>query len=150
MTPWTKHSAEKDATAMPSYTLGETFELVREVDRYRPIYYAGASGDFNPIHIDAEVGKAAGLGGPILQGLCTLAWAVDCFARYLGDPGAVTRVHARFSRPVALEDTLTFKGVVTEASGGRLHASVRAENQRGEEVLKEVALEGRAPGQGGR
>ena len=129
---------------MPSYTVGETFELVRDVDRYRPIFYAGASGDFNPIHIDAEVALAAGLGGPILQGLCTLAWAVDCFARYLGDPGAVTKVHARFSRPVALEDTLTFKGVVKEASAGMLKATVRAENQRGEEVLKDVALEGRA------
>jgi 3-hydroxybutyryl-CoA dehydratase len=127
---------------MPSYKPGETFELVRDVDRYRPIYYAGASGDFNPIHIDAEVGRAAGLGGPILQGLCTLAWAVDCFARYLGDPGAVTRVHARFSRPVALEDTLTFKGVVTDVDGNRLKATVRAENQKGEEVLKDVRLEG--------
>ena len=128
---------------MPSYTVGETFQLVRDVDRYRPIYYAGASGDFNPIHIDAEVGRLAGLGGNILQGMCTLAWAVDCFARYLGDPGAVTRVHARFSRPVALEDTLTFQGVVTAVDGERLQALVRAENQRGEEVLKEVALEGR-------
>jgi 3-hydroxybutyryl-CoA dehydratase len=127
---------------MPSYTQGETFELVRDVDRYRPIFYAGASGDFNPIHIDADVGRAAGLGGPILQGLCTLAWAVDCFARYLGDPGAVTKVHARFSRPVALEDTLTFKGVVTDVDGNRLKATVRAENQKGEEVLKDVRLEG--------
>jgi 3-hydroxybutyryl-CoA dehydratase len=135
---------------MPSYTVGETFELVRDVDRYRPIFYAGASGDFNPIHIDAEVGRAAGLGGPILQGLCTLAWAVDCFARYLGDPGAVTKVHARFSRPVALEDTLTFQGVVKEASGGTLKVTVRAKNQRGEEVLKDVALEGRAPSGGAR
>jgi 3-hydroxybutyryl-CoA dehydratase len=130
---------------MPSYIQGETFELVRDVDRYRPLYYAGASGDFNPIHIDPEVGRLAGLGGNILQGLCTLAWAVDCFARYLGDPGAVTKVNARFSRPVALEDTLTFKGVVTEVEGTRLRATVRAENQRGDEVLKDVVLEGRSP-----
>jgi 3-hydroxybutyryl-CoA dehydratase len=135
---------------MPSYTQGETFELVRDVDRYRPIFYAGASGDFNPIHIDADVGRAAGLGGPILQGLCTLAWAVDCFARYLGDPGAVTKVHARFSRPVALEDTLTFKGVVTDVVGNRLTATVRAENQKGEEVLKDVRLEGRSQAGRGR
>ena len=134
---------------MPSYTVGEKFELVRDVDRYRPLYYAGASGDFNPIHIDPEVGRLAGLGGNILQGLCTLAWAVDCFARYLGDPGAVTRVQARFSRPVALEDTLTFRGVVTAVEGERVSASVRAENQRGEEVLKQVALEGRARPGGG-
>ena len=135
---------------MANYSVGETFELVRDVDRYRPIYYAGASGDFNPIHIDPEVGRRAGLGGNILQGLCTLAWAVDCFARFLGDPGAVTRVQARFSRPVALEDTLTFRGVVTAVDGQRVHASVRAENQRGEEVLKDVSLEGRTRPDGAR
>ncbi len=133
---------------MPSYTVGESFELVRDVDRYRPLYYAGASGDFNPIHIDPEVGRLAGLGGNILQGLCTLAWAVDCFARYLGDPGAVTRVYARFSRPVALEDTLTFKGVVTDVDGQCLKARVSAHNQRGEDVLKDVTLEGRTPAAG--
>src|SRR5271165_1276831 len=127
---------------MPSYSLGETFELVRDVDRYRPMYYAGASGDFNPIHIDPELARLAGLGGNILHGMCTLAWAVDCFARYLGDPGAVTKVHARFSRPVALEDTLRFQGVLTAVEGETLRASVRAENQRGEEVLKDVSLEG--------
>jgi len=69
---------------------GQTFSLVRECDRYRSLYYAGASGDFNPIHIDVEVGQAVGLGGVILQGLCTLAWGVDAFARFLGDPGLVT------------------------------------------------------------
>ena len=135
---------------MASHRVGETFELVREVDRYRPIYYAGASGDFNPIHIDPEVGRLAGLGGNILQGLCTLAWAVDCFARYLGDPGAVTRVQARFSRPVALDDTLTFRGVVTAIDGERVRATVRAENQRGEEVLKDVSVEGRTRPEGPR
>ena len=89
---------------------GQTFSLVRECDRYRPLYYAGASGDFNPIHIDAEVGQAAGLGGVILQGLCTLAWGVDAFARFLGDPGLVTRVKARFSKPVRPEDTVRARG----------------------------------------
>ena len=39
---------------LQDFTVGDTFELVREVDPYRPIYYAAASGDFNPIHIDRE------------------------------------------------------------------------------------------------
>ncbi|MFY2559208.1 MaoC/PaaZ C-terminal domain-containing protein, partial [Corallococcus terminator] len=60
-----------------TFQVGDTFTHVRECDLYRPIYYAGASGDFNPIHIDPEVGKVAGLDGVILQGLCTLAWAVE-------------------------------------------------------------------------
>jgi acyl dehydratase len=124
---------------------GQTFRLVRECDRYRPAYYAGASGDFNPIHIDPEVGAAAGLGGVILHGLCTMAWATDAFARFLGDPGLVTRVKVRFSRPVRLEDTLTFEGTVTEVAGRTVRARLVARNQRGEDVLRDVELEGVHP-----
>ena len=93
--------------------VGDTFTHVRECDRYRPLYYAGASGDFNPIHIDPEVGRAAGLGGVILQGLCTLGWAVEAVGLFVGDPGRVRRVRVRFSKPVRPEDTLTFQGKVT-------------------------------------
>src|SRR5262249_22764797 len=123
---------------------GQTFSLVRECDRYRSLYYAGASGDFNPIHIDVDVGQAAGLGGVILQGLCTLAWGVDAFARFLGDPGLVTGVKARFSKPVRPEDTVRFEGTVTEVSGAVVKASIVARNQSGDEVLKNVVVEGRA------
>ncbi|MCD6281169.1 MAG: MaoC family dehydratase, partial [Deltaproteobacteria bacterium] len=42
---------------------GDSFTASEEVDKYRTIYYAGASGDFNPIHIDPEFGKMVGLGG---------------------------------------------------------------------------------------
>ncbi len=41
---------------------GQTFTGSEKVDKYRPIYYAGASGDYNPIHIDPEFGKMVGLG----------------------------------------------------------------------------------------
>ena len=85
----------------------------------------------------------AGLGGVILQGLCTLAWGVDAFARFLGDPGLVTAVKARFSKPVRPEDTVRFDGTVTEVSGGRVKAAVVARNQSGDEVLKNVVVEGR-------
>ena len=44
------------------------------VDKYSPFYYAGASGDFNLIHIDNEFAKNVGLPGLILQGLCTMAF----------------------------------------------------------------------------
>lgn len=128
-----------------SISPGQTFSLIRECDRYRPFYYAGASGDFNPIHIDAEVAQAAGLGGIILQGLCTLAWATDAFARFLGDPGLVTRVKARFSKPVRPEDTIRFEGTVTEADRSMVKATIVARNQGGEEVLKAVELVGRNP-----
>ena len=105
---------------MPTpHAVGDTFTLVRTCDPYRPIYYAAASGDFNPIHIDPKVGEAAGLGGVILQGLCTLGWAVDAFTRYLGDPGKVSGVKVRFSRPVAPLDVVTFSGTVTAIADGK-------------------------------
>jgi len=114
---------------------------VRECDRYRAIYYAAASGDFNPIHLDPEVAQIAGLGGTILHGMCTMAWAVEAAVTYLGDPGKLRKVRARFSRPVAIEDTITFEGTVTSIANGRLVAEIVARNQRGEDVLKGAAVE---------
>ncbi|PZR10179.1 MAG: hypothetical protein DI536_20305 [Archangium gephyra] len=126
-----------------TYAVGDTFSLVRECDVYRPIYYAAASGDFNPIHIDPKVGEEAGLGGVILQGLCTLGWAVDAFVRYLGDPGRVAGIEVRFSRPVAPLDVVTFNGKVTSIENGVITAEINATNQRGEGVLKGVTVKGR-------
>ncbi len=124
-----------------SYCVGDTFTHVRECDRYRPLYYAAASGDFNPIHIDPDAGRAAGLGGNILQGLCTMGWAVEGFVNYLGDPGKVSRVKVRFSRPVMVEDTITIVGKVTSIEGGTLTAELTAKNQKGDDVLKNTVVE---------
>lgn len=115
---------------------GESFTHQRECDPYRPIYYAAASGDFNPIHIDPEVGQQAGLGGAILHGMCTMAWAVEAAVNFLGDPGALKRCRARFSRPVSPGDALRFEGRITGAEGGRVQGEIAARNQKGEDVLK--------------
>ena len=120
---------------------GDTFTHVRECDTYRPIYYAAASGDFNPIHLDKAVGEMAGLGGVVLHGMCSMAWAVEAAIKYLGDPGKLRKVRVRFSRPVALDDTITFQGKVTSLENGRLTAEILAKNQRGEEVLKGATIE---------
>lgn len=126
-----------------SHAVGDTFTLVRTCDAYRPLYYAAASGDFNPIHIDPRVGLEAGLGGVVLQGLCTLGWAVDAFIGYLGDPGRVSGVKVRFSRPVAPADVVTFTGTVVSLENGKLVAEIAAKNQRGEDILKGAIVEGR-------
>jgi acyl dehydratase len=121
--------------------VGDTFSHRRECDRYRPIYYAGASGDFNPIHIDREVGEQAGLGGAILQGMCTMGWAVEAAVSYLGDPGKLRRFRVRFSRPVAAGDVIQFNGKITAVDGKRLKGEISAKNQRGEDVLKGAVFE---------
>jgi acyl dehydratase len=124
------------------FTVGQSFTLVREVDRYRPIYYAAASGDFNPIHIDPRVGRAAGLGGAILQGMCTHAWLSDACVAWFGDPARVRKVRARFAKPVKPGDTITFTGRCTAVEGETVRVEFEARNQRGEEVLKRAAAEG--------
>lgn len=124
-----------------NFKVGDTFTHERECDRYLPIYYAAVSGDFNPIHIDKEVGEIAGLGGSVLHGMCTLAWAVEAAAQFVGDPGKIRRVKTRFSRPVAPEDTVRFQGKVTSLEGGRLVAEISATNQRDQEVLKNTTVE---------
>jgi acyl dehydratase len=130
---------------MPKFEPGETFSHERTCDRYRPIYYAGASGDFNPIHIDPEVGQVAGLGGVILQGLCTLAWATEAAVNFAGDPGAVKKIRVRFSKPVLLEDTVKFEGKVASVTDGVVRTEITARNQRGEDVLKGSSVEFRLP-----
>ena len=122
-------------------SVGDTFTHVRECDKYRPIYYAAASGDFNPIHIDAEAGKAAGLGGAILQGLCTLSWAVEGVVNHVQDATRIAKVKVRFSRPVMIDDTVTYTGKVTAIDGGKITVEVQAKNQTGEDVLKGAVVE---------
>lgn len=124
---------------------GDVFTLVRTCEPLTPIYFAAASGDFNPIHLDETKAKEAGLGGVILQGLCTLSWAVDAFARYLGDPAMVRSIAVRFSRPVSVGDVITFTGSVTSTEGDRVQAELRAVNQHGLSVLKGVRVEGGSP-----
>jgi 3-hydroxybutyryl-CoA dehydratase len=124
------------------FRAGETFELTREADRYRPVYYAAVSGDFNPIHIDPEVGRAAGFPGAILQGMCTMAWLADACTVYLGDPARVKRLRVRFSRPVVVGDVVTFRGRCVAVEGPVVRLEVEARNQRGEEVLTGASAEG--------
>jgi len=126
---------------LQDFTVGDTFALVREVDAYRPIYYAAASGDFNPIHIDPAIGQLAGYQGVILQGMCTFSWLADACTAYLGDPARLRRVRARFTKPVQVGDVLTFKGRCAAVDGGTVKLEISATNQRGEEVLKGAVAE---------
>ena len=109
-----------------NYTISKEikpFEV--EVDKYRPYYYAGASLDFNLIHIDDEFAKKVGLGGIILQGLCTMAYV---YRAVMGDkdPSSIKKLKVRFRLPVKPLDKITVKGKITD---------LVAENQKGELVI---------------
>jgi 3-hydroxybutyryl-CoA dehydratase len=127
---------------LQDFTVGDTFESVREVDPYRPVYYAAASGDFNPIHIDARVGRAAGYSGAILQGMCTYSWLSDACVAYLGDPARLRRIRARFTRPVQVGDVIRFEGRCAAVEGPLVRLEIAATNQNGDEVLKGAVAEG--------
>jgi acyl dehydratase len=77
---------------------GQTFPL----ERATLIRYAGASGDFNPIHWNQQTAVAVGLPDVIAHGMLTMATAVRVVTDWLGDPGAVLDYKVRFSKPVVV------------------------------------------------
>ncbi len=120
---------------------GTSFNSQETVDRYRAIYYAGASGDFNPIHIDPEFGKMVGLGGVILHGLCAVGFVVKTITDWQGDPGKIKRFKCRFASPVHIDDVITTSGEVLEVKEGRAKLALKVANQNGVEVETNVTAE---------
>ncbi len=120
---------------------GLTFTSEEKADKYRAIYYAGASGDFNPIHIDPDFGEMVGLGGAILHGMCTLGFCSKAITGLTGDPGKLKRLKCRFSAPVLIEDTVTILGEVYEIIENRAKVTLKVTRQTGEEVLTGVTAE---------
>ena len=74
------------------------------VDRARLVRYAGASGDFNPIHWNDGFAQGVGLPGVIAHGMFTMGAAVALVEDWAGDPGRVVDYQTRFTRPVAVPD----------------------------------------------
>ena len=100
--------------------------------------YAEASGDRNPIHLDEDVAKMAGLPGIILHGLCTMAFVHNACVKQLGgDPMKVKKLSVRFNRPVLMGDVLTI-----DARGAQTGPwNIRVTNQSGVVVLKNGVAE---------
>jgi 3-hydroxybutyryl-CoA dehydratase len=90
-------------------------------DKYLPHRYAGASGDFNPIHIDPEFAKAVGLPGNILHGLWMMAQVARGSAALAGgDPRALKRLSVQFRGMGFPEQELVVSGTVKQVSDGRV------------------------------
>jgi len=73
------------------------------IDRAALVRYAGASGDFNPIHWSEQTAIEVGLPNVIAHGMLTMATAVRVVTDWLGDPGGVLDYGVRFTRPVVVE-----------------------------------------------
>jgi acyl dehydratase len=79
-------------------------EQVLRVTRADLVRYAGASGDFNPIHWNDRVATEVGLPGVIAHGMFTMALASRVVTSWAGNPGALVEYHVRFGRPVVVPD----------------------------------------------
>jgi acyl dehydratase len=89
--------------------------LTVPVTRATLVQYAGASGDFNPIHWNEKFAKEVGLPNVIAHGMFTMAAAIRVVTDWAGDPGAVVEYGVRFTKPVVVPDD--DKGTVIEISG---------------------------------
>ena len=92
-------------------------ELVVRITRADLVRYAGASGDFNPIHWNERVATSVGLPGVIAHGMFTMALAARAVTGWTGDPAALVEYQVRFGRPVLVPDDdegaeLTVRGKV--------------------------------------
>ncbi|HMC06368.1 MAG TPA: MaoC/PaaZ C-terminal domain-containing protein [Solirubrobacterales bacterium] len=95
-------------------------ELRVTPDKYLPHRYAGASGDFNPIHIDPEFAKAVGLPGNILHGLYSMAQVARAHTEAAGGPAALRRLSVQFRGLGMPEQEIVVTASVTDADGSRV------------------------------
>ncbi|MGH3501981.1 MAG: MaoC/PaaZ C-terminal domain-containing protein [Nocardioidaceae bacterium] len=107
---------------------GEDLEAqTYDVTRADLVRYAGASGDFNPIHWSDRVATSVGLPGVVAHGMYTLALAGRALVTWSGDPASVVSLRARFTKPVVVPDDddgtrVHVAGVVASVDDG--HAGV--------------------------
>ena len=121
--------------------VGETIPELRVTpDRFLPHRYAGASGDFNPIHIDKEFATQVGLPGNILHGLYGMAQVARANAAAAGgDPRSLKRLSVQFRGMGFPEQEIVVTGTV-EADDGNVVVDTVAE-QSGNQIIKNAKAE---------
>jgi acyl dehydratase len=106
-------------------------ELKVTPDKYLPHRYAGASGDFNPIHIDVDFAKSVGLPQNILHGLYSMAQvARACSNAAGGDPRSLRRLSVQFRGMGLPEQEIVVSGEIVDEDGDRV--TVKAEAVQGD------------------
>jgi acyl dehydratase len=116
-------------------------ELRVTPDKYLPHRYAGASGDYNPIHIDPEFAKQVGLPGNILHGLYSMAQVARAnVAAAGGDPRKLKRLSVQFRGMGFPEQEIVVTGTVKEQRDGRVVIDTVAE-QSGNQIIRNAEAE---------
>lgn len=88
-----------------------------EISRDSLVRYAGASGDFNPIHYNDTVATSVGLDGVIAHGMLTMGTAISAVTSWIGDPAAIREYSTRFTKPVPVPATVAAQLTVTATIG---------------------------------
>jgi acyl dehydratase len=109
-------------------------------DKYLTNRYAGASGDFNPIHIDEEFARAVGLPGRILHGLWTMAQVARAQTEAAGGPTHLKRLSVQFRGMGVPEQEVVVSGTVSEVTDGRAIVDTVAE-QGGKQIIRNARAE---------
>jgi acyl dehydratase len=109
-------------------------------DKYLTVRYAGASGDFNPIHIDEEFARAVGLPGRILHGLWTMAQVARAQTEAAGGPTHLRRLSVQFRGMGMPEQEVIVTGTVREVDGDRVVIDTIAE-QGGKQIIRNAEAE---------
>jgi acyl dehydratase len=110
-------------------------------DKYLPHRYAGASGDFNPIHIDQEFARQVGLPSNILHGLYSMAQVARACTRAAGgDPRSLRRLSVQFRGMGFPEQEMTVSGKERESGDGTVILDLEAE-QGGKKIIKNAEAE---------
>jgi acyl dehydratase len=115
-------------------------ELRITPDKYLTVRYAGASGDFNPIHIDEEFARAVGLPGRILHGLWTMAQVARAQTEAAGGPEHLKRLSVQFRGMGRPEQEVLVRGTVRAAANGRVVIDTVAE-QEDKQIVRNAEAE---------
>jgi acyl dehydratase len=119
---------------------GDSLELRVTPDPYVTVRYAGASGDFNPIHIDEEFAQRVGLPGRILHGLWTMAQVARAHTDAAGGPEALKRLSVQFRGMGRMGEEIVVSGTVRSVEDGVATVDSQAE-QAGARLIRNGVAE---------
>jgi acyl dehydratase len=116
-------------------------QVVQTIGRADLIRYAGASGDFNPIHWNDEWARSVGLPGVIAHGMFSMGIAARMISAFAGNPAAIKRLRVRFSSMIQPGQTLTVAGEVADVEGDRVKIRFWGEDDDGNRVVSKGEAE---------
>ena len=122
---------------------GTAAEFAKTVTEADVVLFAGVTGDFNPVHVDAVAAERSRFGGRIAHGMLSASFISTVLGTRLPGPGTVYLSQTlRFTAPVRIGDTVTARVEVAEATAAkrRVRLTTTCRNQRGETVVEGEAL----------